>query len=293
MSQDIRRAIRLVKFDRNDLDKNADMIGAGRGAVEKDFLISIFFLFLGYVEKFALFKDKMVFRGGTCIKKAYYPDEGRFSEDLDFTSLNVEEMDSFYEALRGLVGQDLGVTSITRVSETYKNSKGLDLRLDYTSVLGQPNHIMFNLSTSNTTMNPKRKRINVMPYFASFRPVVQAMNIREILAEKTRALLQRGKPRDVFDIWFLVSKKGMRVDPKMLREKLARSYQAAPPKKKASAAFYSHADAISKMKEITELAWKRELGGLLIKNSPSRETIVADVSKTLRRLGDVNLDAAE
>jgi hypothetical protein len=50
---------------------------------------------------------------------------------------------------------------------------------------------------------------------------------------------------------------------------------------------------ISKVREITDLAWKREIGGLLIKNSPSRETIVADVSKTLRRIGDINLAAAE
>jgi predicted nucleotidyltransferase component of viral defense system len=291
MNLDIRREIRLVKFDRNDLDKYADKVGTGRSAVEKDFVISSFFLLQGYDEEFAAFKGKMVFRGGTCLKKAYYPDETRFSEDLDFTSLNSEEIDSFFEALRGLVRQDLGVTSITRVSETYKNPMGLDLRLDYTSVLGQPDHIMFNLSTGNTTTKPKRMRISVMPYFASFHPVVQAMSIREILAEKTRALLQRGKPRDVFDIWFLVSEKGMRVEPKMLREKLARSYEAAPPKKKAAAAFYSHADVISKIREITDLDWRRELGGLLIKNSPSREKIVADVSRILERVGDVNLAA--
>jgi predicted nucleotidyltransferase component of viral defense system len=293
MIEEIRRAIRLVKFDRNDLDKYAARIGAGRGAVEKDFLISSFFLLLAYDEQFAPFRDKMVFRGGTCIKKAYYPGETRFSEDLDFTSLDSEEIDLFFEALKGLAGQDLGVTTITEVGEMYRNSRGLDLRLDYTSVLGQPNHIMFNLSARDTMMRPKPVRIDVMPYFASFRPVAQAMNIREILAEKIRALLQRGKPRDVFDVWFLVSKKGMRVDPKMVREKLARSYEAAPAKRKASAAFYSHADVIGKVREITDLAWKRELGGLLIKNSPSRETIVADVSKTLRRIGDINLAAAE
>jgi len=289
MIEDIRRAIRLVKFDRNDLDKYADRIGAGRSAVEKDFLISSFFLLLAYDEQFARFRDRIVFRGGTCIKKAYYPGETRFSEDLDFTSLDSEELDLFFEALRGLVGQDLGVTAITQVGEMYRNSRGLDLRLGYTSVLGQPDHIMFNMSTSDTTMSPKRVRVDVMPYFASFRPVVQAMNIREILAEKIRALLQRAKPRDVYDVWFLVSKKGMRVDPKMVREKLARSYEAAPAKKKASAALYSYADVIGKVRETTELSWKREIGGLLVKNSPSRGTIVAEVSKIVRRIGDVNL----
>src|SRR5881628_1960270 len=147
MTEDFRKAIRLAKFDRNDLSKYAERLGAGKGAVEKDFLISTFFLLLAYDKQFAPFAKKLVFRGGTCIKKVYYPTDARFSEDLDFTSLSVNEMNSFLVALEGLAGQDLGVTSVTEAVKTYEHSRGLDIRLNYTSVLGQPNHIVFNLST--------------------------------------------------------------------------------------------------------------------------------------------------
>ncbi len=292
MSEDIRKAIRLVKFDRNDLGRYAERLGTGKGTVEKDFLISTLFLLLAYEKQFAPFAEKVVFRGGTCIKKAYYPNETRFSEDLDFASLTVDEMNSFLGVLEGLGGQDFGVTTITQARKTYENSKGLDIRLDYTSVLGQPNHIMLNLSTTKTLRNAKRRRIDVMPYFATFKPAIPVMDIREILAEKLRALLQRVKPRDVFDVWFLTAKKRVRIDHKMLNEKLMRSYEAAPEEKKESAIFYSHSNIISRMKGITETMWKQELGGLLIKRSASREAIMSQVSETLKRIGDVRLDPA-
>ena len=50
------------------------------GTVEKDFAISCALL---AISKSGL-KDHLVFKGGTAIKKIYYP-EARFSEDMDFT----------------------------------------------------------------------------------------------------------------------------------------------------------------------------------------------------------------
>ena len=290
MSDDIRKSIRSVKFDRNVLTRYAGRLGVGKVAVEKDFLISTLFLLLAYDDGFERFVKKAVFRGGTCIRKAYYPDEARFSEDLDFTSLTLDEMDSFLGVLEGLVGKDLGVTTISRAAQTYKDSRGLDIQLDYTSVLGQPNHIMFNLSTSKPLGEAKLKEVEVSPYFDSFKPAILVMGINEILAEKTRALLQRTKPRDVFDFWFLTSKKRMRIDDRLLRHKLMLSYEAAPEDKKASAAWYSISDILRRIEEISELAWKQEMGGLLTRKFPSRKAIASQVSENLKKLGDTRLE---
>jgi predicted nucleotidyltransferase component of viral defense system len=290
MREDIRKTIRLVKFDRNILRRLADHTGAGRRTVEKDFLISIFFILLSFDKQFAPFLEKIVFRGGTCLKKAYFPNQTRFSEDLDFILPSLGEMNAFHGVLEGLVGEDLGVTAITRAEKTDEYSKGFNIHLGYTSVLGQPDHIMFNLNANKTMMDSEQRRIDVMPYFPSIRPAISVMSIREILAEKVRALLQRAKPRDVFDVWFLTVKKGMRIDHAMLKKKLQRSYEAAPEAKKESALSYSVSDVLERIKGITELAWKQELGGLLLRKSPSRETIVSDVSKILKRVGDVSLN---
>ena len=36
------------------------------------------------------YSGNLVFRSGTCIKKVFYPDETRFSEDLDFMGLTID-----------------------------------------------------------------------------------------------------------------------------------------------------------------------------------------------------------
>jgi len=290
MSEDIQKAIRIVEFDRSELSRYAEKLGAGKSAVEKDLLISIFFLLLAYDKQFSPFVKKAVFRGGTCIRKAYYPNEARFSEDLDFASLTLDEMSSFHGALENLTDQELGVTTINGAKKIYSDSRGLDIRLDYTSVLGQPNHIMLNLSTNSPMREVRGRTVEVLPYFRSFKPVVLVMDIREIAAEKLRALLQRVKPRDVYDVWFLISKKGMRIDHAMLKEKLMKSYLAAPEGKKESAASYSHDKINKRMEALTSTSWKQELGGLLTRASPPREVIMADVSKTLKKIGDITLE---
>ncbi len=289
MNEDIRKAVRLVKFDRDKLTKYASSVDVGKGAVEKDFLISTFLLLLAYDKQFLPFVEKVVFRGGSCIKKAYYPNEARFSEDLDFTSLTSAETRGFLAVLKDLSGDDLGVTAVNQVTVNYENSGGMNIELGYTSVLGQPNHITFDLGTSKTLMKPEERKIEVRPYFESLEPVIRVMDIREVLVEKTRALLQRTRPRDAFDVWFLTKKKGMTIDRKMLEHKLRRNYEAAPKNKKDAAAFYSQNMIIRRINEMTDGTWRGELGGMLHRDYPSREEILNHVSEIVNGIGDIDL----
>ena len=47
------------------------------------------------------------------------------------------------------------------------------------------------------------------------------MQENEILAEKVRAILTRTKPRDVYDLWFLLTKKNAVVDLGMINKKMS------------------------------------------------------------------------
>lgn len=289
MNKDIKKSIRLVEFDKAHLSKYANSIGAGKGAVEKDFLISTIFMLLAYDGHFAEFSEKAVFRGGTCIKKAYYPDDARLSEDLDFMGLTLTEMKSLREILQGLVEEDLGVTSVTEVRTMDERPTWLNLGLYYRSVLGQVNHIMFDLDSGTPTIPPTKRSIDVKPYYQSYEPEILVMDMAEILAEKMRALLQRAKPRDVFDIWFLTTKKRVKVNHELLKEKLMRNYEAAPEDAKEATSFYSIDKTVDKIQELGDTPWRQELGGLLLKNSPPRQTIVSRVSQTLKKVGDIRL----
>ena len=50
---------------------------------------------------------------------------------------------------------------------------------------------------------------------------VFVMQEKEILAEKIRAISTRTKPRDVYDLWFLLTKKNTVVDLGMINRKLS------------------------------------------------------------------------
>lgn len=94
-------------------------------------------------------------------------------------------------------------------------------------------------------------KANVAPYFRES-PKVLTMSLNEIVAEKMRALLQRKKPRDVFDVWFLIHEKRNKLDRHLLRKKLQRSYDAAPFGKKKDAGTYAmwplESDSLSQKK---------------------------------------------
>ena len=75
------------------------------------------------------------------------------------------------------------------------------------------------------------------------------------VAEKIRALLQRKKPRDVFDAWFLLHEKRIKLDKRLLREKLQHSYDAAPFGKKKDARKYVMREVASRIRNsVTEEA---------------------------------------
>lgn len=60
--------------------------GVPLGIIEKDFAISCALLAISKSE----LKKHLIFKGGTAIKKIYYP-EARFSEDMDFTVRSLDE----------------------------------------------------------------------------------------------------------------------------------------------------------------------------------------------------------
>lgn len=290
MNRDLLEIVQNSNFDRNALNRQADKTGSGRVAVEKDLVISVILMLIAGLPEFSRYSGRMVFRGGTCIKKVFYPDETRFSEDLDFMSLTIKESRSFLKAVDGLTGKNLGVTSFERTEVEYENERGLDFILYYTSILQQRNHITFNLSTASPLEKVSRMEAHVAPFFSEG-PRVLTLGINEIVTEKTRALLQRKKPRDVFDIWFLIEEKGIKPDTDLLRKKLQRSYDAAPFGKKKDAGRYIMSDIVSRIKQtVTEKAWNNELGGLLMRPRPDRLAVIDSVSEILFRIGDISLD---
>ena len=69
-------------IDASKIRSLAAQVELDPGVVEKDYVLSKILMALAQVDSFS---NNLVFKGGTALKKCYYP-HWRFSEDLDFTS---------------------------------------------------------------------------------------------------------------------------------------------------------------------------------------------------------------
>ena len=137
-------------------------------------------------------KDKLLFKGGTALHHCYL-NQMRFSEDLDFTSLDrnitVNEVKKIFEPYDFL-----------EVKKEYVSKATIKLeRLTYEGPLGQPNSLKLEIDfIQNVVLPPKE-----LEYKNVWRvdTKVSVMDIREICAEKIRASSERVRYRDFYDLF--------------------------------------------------------------------------------------------
>lgn len=161
--------------------------------------------------------SKWVFKGGTCLKKCYF-ETYRFSEDLDFTlPLDLNVTKNYFESnLEEIVSEIESKTGITfprtdwKIDE-YKNKRGntsFQVKISYDGPLnpkykkGLP-RIKFDLTQDELLADEPTLRNLHHVYTDKLEPPpkLRCYSINEILAEKTRALVERnGRARDVYDV---------------------------------------------------------------------------------------------
>ena len=146
-------------------------------------------------------KDKLVFKGGTAIHHCYLP-QYRFSEDLDFTSLDSAIKPE--DILSVLEAKDL-----FKANKVYTSDFTIKIeRLQFGGLLGQPGNIKVEVDFQQNVVLPG-KTINYENAWGII-ATPQVMDQREICAEKLRAASQRARYRDFYDLYFLITE--MKVD---------------------------------------------------------------------------------
>lgn len=202
----------MIKKD--ELRKIADAKRLSVENAEKDYLLELL-LFYIYSE----FGDTLILKGGTALYKLY--NLNRFSEDLDFT-LNRRRFDLtkfLSKTMRSL--SLIGIEGKIKI-ERYKNE--INVRLQFKGPLynGSKESLCFmslNISLRERVVKEVKKELIVPAYreIPSFE--VFGMNESEIMAEKVRAIMTRNKPRDVYDLWFLL-KRGVNPEISLINKKL-------------------------------------------------------------------------
>jgi predicted nucleotidyltransferase component of viral defense system len=201
--------------------------------VEKDYALG--WLLAGIAAHPAI-GDRWVFKGGTCLKKCYF-ETYRFSEDLDFTLQDAEHLDeaflaSAFEEVGDWVYDACGLQlpPEARKFEVFTNPRGSQSaqgRLGYRGPLGRagdPPRVKLDLATDEVlVLDPVQRPVH-HPY--SDLPAdgihVLSYSFEEVFAEKMRALAERQRPRDLYDVVHLYRRQDLQPDRAGVRSTLAR-----------------------------------------------------------------------
>lgn len=179
---------------------------------EKEYLQ---YIFLNSMSRYA---DNFVFKGGTCLRIAFELE--RASEDLDFnTNLSIKETKKI---IRNCL-KDFDLLNIAYeiyAEKTFEGNYRAEIRFRGPLYMGGNR-------TTNTIKIDFNKRKNVYKearlikkLFSDVPPFTMVvMEKRELLAEKLRALCMRAEPRDLYDVWVIISL-GESIDRKLLYKKL-------------------------------------------------------------------------
>lgn len=182
------------------VDLYASGSGVDRDVAERDIVLTYV---LKMMKEDGVIED-LAFKGGTCIRKIYLGNLGRFSEDLDFT----------------LVGYDLGsfeyrfINFLKEANEYGFTLKEKNVRRDWSKSFAcdieyshewHSNSFKFEVSLRE---NPilclvdgfvKNEVYFKYTEFDTFS--VPCMCLEEVLSEKIRATYQRGTARDFYDLY--------------------------------------------------------------------------------------------
>ena len=158
---------------------------------EKDYVLA---LVLQLISRSPLGR-KLVFKGGTSIHHCYLKQQ-RFSEDLDFSS--GQQPISFDEVQAILTNVDY-----LTIKKYYLSTATIKIeRLLYTGPIGFPNSLKIDIDKLQNVLLPMQE----IPYRTAWgiEFPVRVMDIREICAEKLRAMSDRARYRDFFDVYLIL-----------------------------------------------------------------------------------------
>lgn len=193
--------------------------GVAPEVIEKDYALS--WVLWGLFRRSSL-RESLVFKGGTCLRKCYVGDY-RFSEDLDFTAVAVVDEDACLTEVR-LACEEVAQTTnldfdVERLSvHTLVNAGGeanLQGQLFYSGPR-QSSHarikLDISLNESLVARAEERQLLHVYDDAPEVATAVPCYSLNEIFAEKMRALLQRNRARDLYDVWWLLANRANQLD---------------------------------------------------------------------------------
>lgn len=197
-----RHRARVVISDADIADWRSRVPWVDPDQVEQDLVLSRIF---AEVANDPLLGAELVFRGGTCLHKIWLDRPWRYSEDLDYVRTTAGGVGEILTALRS-IGERVGFERIT-------TSVGQHPKARFRSTFATGSAMTIKIEMNTFERSPARPIIQRhyridSPWFTA-EAQVPAFHLAELTATKIRALFQRTKGRDLFDLWLVVRHAGV------------------------------------------------------------------------------------
>lgn len=177
--------------------------------VEQDLILSRLMIEIATNE---LLGPELVMRGGTCLHKLHLAEPRRYSEDLDYVRRGAGGFGPYLDQLRAIAA-DVGLS----VRDVDLRGPMAHMMLDAEPTVG-PGQIRIKVETNiaETSYFAEPQTIDhvVESRWWSGEAAVWTFALDEMMATKFRALYQRSKGRDLFDLWLVLTTED--VDPEQI-----------------------------------------------------------------------------
>lgn len=190
------REISQIAFRQNKLDK----------VIEKDYVIS--WILIGLAR--SKLKEFLAFKGGTAIKKAYFPDY-RYSEDIDFTLLGKSDEKVLIDGFRPVLSdieKYQGLVFDLKEERIERHIVSITFYVDFVGPLQArlgSRSIKVDFTLFEKLVFPTEEKIIKAPYSdcKNLKRKLKTYSLEEVLTEKLCALIGRTEPRDLYDAYYL------------------------------------------------------------------------------------------
>ncbi len=174
-------------------------------------------------------KGRLAFRGGTALHKLYLNPPSRYSEDIDLIQVNSESIKPTIMQLQ----KKLGFIGKSTVAQKLNNNT-IIFKFEATAPPKNPIRLKVEINCREHLCIYGFEKINrsVQSSWFSGSAEILTYSLEELLGSKMRALYQRRKGRDLFDLWYALEQKQIDIERLIQAYRKFMEYLSQPPTKK-------------------------------------------------------------
>lgn len=248
--------------------------------IERDYCLSWFLFGLAQ----SAFKKKLIFKGGTALRRCHYEDY-RFSEDLDFSlteEISQNEVLKEFSDIFAWVKDESGI-AFEHLRQDLPSENTYTFYISYVGPLpGSAKEAKVDVTFKENILTPieEKKIIRTYEEYTDFpaEPKILVYSLEEVAIEKTCALFStnRNEPRDLYDMYCLITEKGLDISSLRSEIKQKMAFKGAPFKQRQG----EFDKKESRLKKTWETRLSKQMTAL-----PEFDEVFREVKRAFRKAG--------